>query len=280
MCPELGICGGLQTDKGLFSCLSFCNCANPAQCQNVCPRNLENFINRIQEVRGFDLNDIRFSRTLAVPELPYVVPHIYGSSRRVGRLQVSAVSVPLGKLFKRKTGEIKYHSKAELAKAFAFDDSAALLINGVSEDQPIEDYWTHRRVMNLTAGLAVLEPALITVPNFSVFTNVPRWDDLHSMKRIAICCAELNEAGIATSLHLNARTDTDWQRWAEFIATNRMIRSIAFEFATGAASMQRAHYHVEQLISLAGVVKRDLQLVLRGGQKHLRRLAKPFQRLF
>src|SRR5207249_4165551 len=51
----------------------------------------------------------------------------------------------------------------------------------------------------------------------SMFLDVPRWDNLHNMKRIALCWSELVSRGLPTSLHLNARTDRDWERWIEFI---------------------------------------------------------------
>lgn len=83
-------------------------------------------------------------------------------------------------------------------------------------------------------------------------------------------------AGIPASLHLNARTDMDWKRWTEFIGNHPEVRSVTFEFATGAAHKDRADYHVEKLIGLAGAVKQDLQLLIRGGLRYLRQLDAAF----
>lgn len=275
-CLELGVCGGLQTAEGLHNCLSFCNCMDPSECPYVCPRKLEDFLNREREIGGFTLANIARAPALQFPTLPGVTPHIYGRSHRTKRLSAAAISVPLNKLFYRKTGLPKYRSKVEVADAFGFDPNASLIINGVSEDQPIEDYWFHRKATRLADCFALLEPALITVPNYSVFTNVPRWDDLYSIKRIAICWSEFMIAGVPASLHLNARTDMDWKRWTEFIGNNPEVRSVTFEFATGAAHKDRADYHVEKLIGLAGAVNQDLQLLIRGGLRYLRQLDAAF----
>jgi hypothetical protein len=96
------------------------------------------------------------------------------------------------------------------------------------------------------------------------------------MKRIAICWSELVQAGIPTSLHLNARTDRDYERWTEFVAERDDVRSVALEYATGAAKQNRGEWHTEKLVALAAAVPRPLQLVVRGGQVHLDELYNAF----
>jgi hypothetical protein len=117
---------------------------------------------------------------------------------------------------------------------------------------------------------------VVTAPNFSLFTDVPRWDNLHNIKRIAIAWADIQAAGIATALHVNARTETDWMRWAEFIRTRDEISCLAFEFGTGAGWPGRTDWHTERLCELARAVGRPLSLVLRGGVRQVPRLAEAF----
>jgi hypothetical protein len=54
---------------------------------------------------------------------------------------------------------------------------------------------------------------MATTPNYSLFVDRPRWDDLHAMKRIAIVHGEFLEAGMPGALHVNGRTDRDFERW-------------------------------------------------------------------
>jgi len=230
----------------------------------------------VHEIRGFDLRDIPRYQPVPTHSLPYVVPHIYHRSKRVSELSYPAVSVSLGQLFDHHSGVAKYSSKAEVAEAFRFAPTAALIINGVSEDQPIEHYWTHRKATALAEKLALLTPSLVTAPNYSVFTNVPRWDNMFSIKRIGICWSELIAARIPASLHLNARTDQDWCRWTDFVFEREEVNSVTFEFATGAAVKDRARYHIDKLATLARKVNRDLQLVVRGGYIYLKELADAF----
>jgi hypothetical protein len=171
---------------------------------------------------------------------------------------------------------LKFSGKEELAHSFGFDPSAKLLISGVGRDRVIEYYWTHRKAAELPDQLAQLQPALITVPNYSLFLGVPREDNLYSMKRIAICWHELVSSKIPTSLHVNARTDRDWERWTEFVGERDEIRSIAYEFATGPACLERGKWHTEKLIKLAFDVGRPLQIVLRGGYYYLTDISEAF----
>jgi hypothetical protein len=108
------------------------------------------------------------------------------------------------------------------------------------------------------------------------FLDIPRWDNLHNMKRIALCWSELLSRGLPTSLHLNARTDRDWERWIEFIRGRDEVASVTVDFGTGLARKERAQWHVDKLHMLASKVPRALHLAMRGGVKYLRELSKSF----
>jgi hypothetical protein len=276
-CPDRRLCGGLYTREGLFDCQSYCLCDGDAsECQVVCRRNVEEYVNRHMELSGFSLEDLPRSQPLSYPDLPSVVPMIYGGSRRRSPLQAKAVAVPLEKLFDGTTGTLRFSTREQLAEHFRWDPAANLIISGVAGDGAIERYWSTRNIAQLPSQIATLEPALITVPNYSLFLNVPREDNLYNMKRIAVCWNEFVVEGLPASLHLNARTDHDWERWTEFVGEREEVRSIAYEFATGAACLERGKWHVEKLAKLAVEVGRALQIVVRGGYCHLPEISKAF----
>jgi hypothetical protein len=152
------------------------------------------------------------------------------------------------------------------------------VFSGVSKDRPLEAYWEHRRAANIPEQLRDLNPDLITAPNFSLFLDAPRWDNLQNMKRIAICWNELTAQHLPTSLHLNARTETDWQRLTAFVAEREEVQSVAFEFATGAAG-SRGEWHVEKIVEMATKVRRPLQIVIRGGLQYLSSLYPAFAQI-
>src|SRR3546814_10005388 len=127
------------------------------------------------------------------------------------------------------------------------DPKARLVVSGVARDKKIERYWAAKDRPAMLQQLAALDIALITPPNYSVLTDVPRTDNLHAMKRILMATVEMMQAGLPTALHANARTERDFERWGELIAERPEIQYLAFEFATGAGRGERLDWHVAQL---------------------------------
>lgn len=278
-CPEREICGGLQTSAPAFDCLAHCDCADKATCEFVCAADPVRLAWRSLEVGGFDLTSIPAAPASAPVVLPDYVPVLYHRSKRVRPLVCPAVAIPLARLFSRKTGAPMVAGPAEAAGRFAYDRAALVLVDGVAADAPLETYWGKARAEGAVAALRALKPALVTVPNFSVFVDVPRWDNLHAMKRIAIGWHEFAAAGVPAALHLNARTDRDWDRWAEFLIAHEEIDTVAFEFATGGARRQRAEWYVEKLSMVAAAVPHGLRLVARGGLPYVARLRPCFEQV-
>jgi hypothetical protein len=52
---------------------------------------------------------------------------------------------------------------------------------------------------------------------------VPRLDNLFNMKRIALVWSEIQREGMPCALHLNARTDRDFERCDKEIGGSRRI---------------------------------------------------------
>ena len=93
--------------------------------------------------------------------------------------------------------------------------------------------------------------ALVTTPNFSLFTNVPRPDNLHGMKRIALSWAELMAAEFRPRCISMLGPTHDYARWTTFFAERPEVTMVAFEFGTGAGSPDRLEWHVDRLCALA-----------------------------
>ena len=276
-CPDLNLCGGLRTAESRFDCLIFCECPDRSKCNLACPNNPEIFIERTREVLGFDLSNTPRGPVLEYPTLAKCIPMIYHSSRRAKPLDHEAVAIPLSYILNRKTGRLRFENREELADNFGIGVDSKLVIVGVDQDQPIEDYWGLRRVAKIPEHLAMLKPDLITSPNYSLALDVVRHENLHNMKRIAICWSEFVLAGIPTSLHLNGLTERDWERWTEFVAERDEIKSVSFEFATGPARAEWGNWYVKRLVDLASKIDRDLQLVVRGGYAYLHKLKRAFK---
>src|SRR5258706_12378365 len=92
------------------------------------------------------------------------------------------------------------------------------------------------------------------------------------MKRIALIWSEIQREGVPCALHVNARTERDWERWVEFLNAHREINHLAFEFGTGAGAKLRMPWYLAQLDNLAHQVRRPLHLIVRGGLNEWARL--------
>lgn len=277
-CYNRRICGGLNIGVAAFSCRNFCRCTEASNCNFVCPARPASYVRYLREVGGLELSNISRTCRMPVPELPDIVPMIYGRASRRSALRLPWAAVPLAALFSRATGDAKYPDRESLLAGFLLDPATQVVVCGVDVDASLERYWREARGAGFVHRLAQLKPDLVTTPNYSLFVNAPREDNLHNMKRIAISWYELSAAGLPVALHVNARTDRDWERWTEFVADRDEVQALAFEFATGAKYADRRNWHAEKLCRLAHDVGRDLTLVVRGN-RHVETLRRAFRRV-
>lgn len=276
-CPERKLCGGLHVNGAIFDCLYLC-CNNHKTCDSVCRNKPDDFSRRVREIAGFSLENVPRSSVLKVPKLPKIVPLIFhGNNRIVAFKDSSAVCLPLYKVIQRHDGHPRYVAWQDLTKSFAISQDTIVVLTGTATDPAIERWWSlGSQRLDAIRELCDLGISLVTTPNFSLFTDQPRWDDLHSIKRIAIVHEEFLRAGLPAALHINARTDRDWERWQEYIIKRPEVTHIAFEFSTGAGRAGRIDWHIEQLARLAKNAGRPLHLVFRGGTKALPKLTRIF----
>jgi len=262
-CPDLAKCGGQTIEGQGFNCLDHC-CNQPADCSIVCPMNLL-FVDRVREVAGLDLL-VPAAHALPSLSLPGYVPLVFHGSSRSEELAVPAVAMPLYRFFDR-SAACRFGCREDVCARFGLDPAADLLLSGVARDVEVERWWRLelKGRLKVISNLRRLGIAMVTTPNFSVVVNRPRWDDLHSMKRIADVHHEFVCEGLSAALHVNGRAQRDFERWAEFIVRHPEVTHLAFEFTTGTSNLLRMRQHAEWLAWLAQMAGRRLGLVLRGG---------------
>lgn len=275
-CPERSICGGILIKAPVFDCTGFC-CGKPESCDRVC-RNHPDFAHRVREIGTFDLNTVPRTSVLSSPSLPPTVPIVFHKSRRNEPASLSAVALPLASMFGRKDGAARFESNAALCKGFGIAPGNLIVLSGTDHDGPIERWWGlgEQRRRSLIRHLMHIGVAFTTTPNYSLFIDTPRWDDLHAMKRIAIVHHEFLSEGLPAALHVNGRTETDFKRWAEYVAARPEVTHLAYEFTTGTGWAGRLEQHAEWLSSIPRSVQRPLSLVVRGGTDVLPALADSF----
>lgn len=278
-CPDLAVCGGLTIDEGVLSCMDFCNCTDPAKCPHVCPSgDAQRYRDAVLEVGGWELSVPRCPRA-AETRLPSHIPLIHSKSSRANPVVVDTAAVQLHELFDNRTGKPRYWSSDEICDSFLIVRGTKLVISGVSTDQPIENFWGKGIDAGCVEAIASIAPSLVTVPNFSLFANVPRTNDLYNMKRQIMTWRRFAEAGVDAALHLNARSSTDYRRLADFLYAHPEIGSVSFEFATGARANDNRRRHIEHLSRVGDKVGGRLRIVVRGGICELGTLARHYRQV-
>lgn len=275
-CLEFGRCGGVHTDAGVLDCHDLCSCRDKSRCDMVCRFNPRVFVARMREVGGLTFETAPRVPIRGVPDLPRIVPFVDHRYGRASTLNEPVVALSLYELINMATGALHVTSREALANRFLIPPDAAIIVSGVDKDAPIERWWELPNRREILAGLARLNVAVVTAPNYSVLTDVPRTDNLHAMKRTLLAWTEMATAGLRSALHVNARTDHDYRRWGGLITKRPEIEILAFEFATGGGRGERIDWHVEQLCKLADRVGRPLTLTIRGGGRKAAQLRHHF----
>lgn len=275
-CFFLRICGGLQVEASIFDCMTYCRCTDKSTCDNVCPRNAAHQVARMHEVKGLEFGNVAASAPVVAPDLPLIVPMIFHSYSRSRPPKAEAIALSLYEMFDKKKGSVRFQSRRAMLDHFKLADDTTIILSGTQEDFLIERWWKLANREEVTRELIELGIAMITTPNYSLFGDVPRLDNLFNMKRIALVWSEIQREGMPCAIHLNARTDRDFQRWTEFLVEHPEVTHVAFEFGTGAGSPIRINWHMDHLGHLARHVDRPLHLIVRGGTTELRTLRKVF----
>lgn len=283
-CLDRPTCGGLHTANGgadAMSCMSMCRCEDPTRCHTVCPKAPSRYVRRVLEVGGFELDDIPLAPAVALPPLPDFIPLWEGNlvGKRLIR-NLDHIAFPLSMALQGGGQRDRAKSEAELRSSFGARPIRGWIASGVERDPKVERLWRlpdPRKAFELMLRAGVI---FASSPNYSTYADVPRHDNLHAIKRIAWTWFYMVQAGLPTALHLNGRTDFDFERWAQFAQRQVNLKAVAFEFLTGARSLEDGARYVQRLIrftELSG--RKDLVLVRRGGQSFDSELNRHFRQV-
>lgn len=277
-CTFLQSCGGLNVGAGTFDCLTYCRCIDYATCDIVCPNKESHYVARSMEVQGiWKFSNVLKAPYLPKPTVPNIVPMIYNSSARTRSPRTSAVALSLYEIINKISGNIRFSTRQEMLEYFILDEDTKIILSGTEIDKCLERWWKLENRESVIEGIRHLGIQLITTPNYSLFNDVPRHDNAYNMKRIALAWSEIQRQDIPCALHINARTDRDWELWLEFLNIHTEIEYVAFEFGTGAASEKRISWYVEKLVELASNIERSLHLLVRGGISEVPSLYRAFE---
>jgi hypothetical protein len=172
----------------------------------------------MREVRGLGFANAPRAPTNGVPAIPLIVPFVDHRYGRSATLDEPVVALSLYGLVNLATGSSHVTYRAELADRFRIPEGATVIVSGVDKDDPIERWWELKERAIILEALRALGIALVTTPNYSVLTDVPRTDNLHAMKRILLAWTEMAQAGLPAALHVNGRR---WRAWYNRLESHR-----------------------------------------------------------
>ena len=183
ICPDRDTCGGLRIGRSFYDCLDNC-CRQPEACDAVCRTKPREFAQRVREVGGFGFDNVPRAARLPEPPLPPVVPVLFHGSSRETPFAAPVVCLSLFALIARNSGTRRYADATVVADDFRLRAGTPVILTGTANDRPLERWWSLGPVrLDEIRRLRDLGVVLVTSPNFSLFTDRPRWDDMHSMKR-------------------------------------------------------------------------------------------------
>lgn len=267
-CPLMKQCGGMKNDRALLTCIDQFCCGKP-DCDNVCPNNLQ-YARQVNEISGFGRRRIGQLQQRDV-RLPAYVPLVQHGYRRESRLLTEAVAISPYRFMKLKNrlygSTVK--NQSELRAKFGVADHAQLILCGTEKDRPLEMYWAYRERDKAMDAIAALKPDLFIAPNFSMFLDVPRQDNLFNIKRQLLCISELSAAGVSVVPHISATMPQDWENWRSFLAEQTDIQHIAFNFQTGYGELKEGRKAISRLIKLQQSLGRDLSLIMIAGSQFI-----------
>ena len=233
------------------------------------PNDPDRFWKLWDDVYGLTNYTIAALRGLDGIALPEYIPQFqYGHQGLTRLFDAPVIAIPLKDLLKKRSDKTygpKFATPEALRAHYKIGIRTKILLVGVSLDKSIEQFWAEHRKHQASEALAKLGLLGVTTPNFSFFTDVPRFQILRNLKRILLTAERLSNASVPVSPHLNANTDADWTFWLRFLTEHPEITVITVEFQTGWKSDQASEKLLKRLVTLQSELKRPIHPLMVGG---------------
>ena len=269
-CVLLDRCGGhpfgdlFETDCVEANC-----CRVPERCQVMCPNN-PRWLEFFRELRPYLDRTGRLSQPAI--SIPRYVPKILHGSRRDERLDWSGpVAVPLTQAVRCRPNTSSV--AASYRERMMLKDDAEIILSGIQQDQPIEDFWRDFRSCGLDERIVELDPYAVIAPNYSQYLGVPRFDHVVNQVRQIAVVERLSDLGVTVIPHLSAIYEADWRFWERYLKSNETVRTVALHMSTGRRTLRGGQDAIDQVIQIREAVGRPLRLVVISPGIHLAQLS-------
>jgi hypothetical protein len=256
-----------------LGCVNYANQTQPVDTDDMNPLFEDRFWELWDDVCGLEDYSVGRLRPVEATGLPRYLPLFKDRHMRRSRLlDAPVVALRLFDIIgRRKDGSYapRYTTASALRTAYKLRQDTRVLLVGVDHDGPLENFWAEHRLHPVGERLADLGLLGVTVPNFSYFTCVPRFQILRNRKRILLAAERLSGAGVRVSPHLNANSEGDWLFWLGFLRDHPEVTTVTMEFQTGSrtnAAVGREAF--DQLVALQDRLCRPLHPLLVGAARY------------
>ena len=216
--PECGGCDRLLYDVMDRPCRNY----SVDELYPECP----DFADRVTEVNGFGLSDIKVSR-FSIPSLPAKVIPSFRRGDLHRRWDVgNCVSITIQELVNRGSNQVSLRLMHGLPK------KTLLIITMCCKDQHLENVWLRTNGKEIMDILRKESPCIVIGPDFSLYMNSPRCTHMLNTKRSLVVFQRLLEAGIPTIPFVSLHNHHDVERWASWLNASRSICMVGTSLQT------------------------------------------------
>lgn len=271
-CKLFKQCGGHQHPLIFeIGCANFIGRKHTSRMDDMNPNDFARFMKLWDDVGGLVDYSVQPLRSIDPTGLPRYIPQLQGRHLHPPRpLNTKFAALRLFQIVGHQAHGgygLKYQTAAELRAAYRLTPDARVILVGVDEDPPLERFWQHHRTHHICDALARLGLE-VTIPNYSFFTCVPRFQILRNRKRILLAAERLSQCGVRVALHLNAITKADWAFWLAFLREHSEVTTVALEFQTGPLANHVVGQQVfDELDELIDRVGRPVHILLVGAAR-------------
>ena len=248
-------------------CFVFC-CGQPNNCPNACPL-AGDFVQKVRDAGGLSPRSDLFIRqdfTAPFPAYTPCVQHEYGDLKLP---DIPYVAIPTFAVFGGRPYGPSFDSGDALRQAFGIAKQTRIVLLSIADDPYLEDFWLHFDVANIPQTIAKLKVDFVTAPNFSMFLNVPRTDNVVNRNRSLLSAEALSKAGCSVVPYISALTPFDWDFWDGFFRERPGLSVCVKEFQKGDAHAERGAQWITSFRRLEDSVGRTLHLLAVAGRRHI-----------
>ena len=210
--------------------------------------------------------DLTWPRPVVHPALPVIPSHLPVLVQAYADpVEPAWVAIHGGRLLGTTGRQITSKHRSGLHGAYRLGPKTRIALEFYVEDRVLEGLWVHRR--EIIEDLKRLDLDLVITPNFSVWYDHPRFEQLVQQRRAFILYHELLEAGLPAIPDVGfSLFEPDGRLWAEWVNAESGIRAVSL-FCGGRKvhADRRAHLEsVEDIALFDQAVRRDVTFLIGG----------------